>query len=179
MALAKVGNIAPAFTLLDQNGKKVSLKDFKDKKNVVLYFYPKAMTPGCTVQAQGIRDTKKEFCKKEAVDQEIFRSVKLYEADSLMRIGQISRLNIGKEQLKKVINELMQYEKNKSSSYPIVSIDIKEEKSGRQSIDLSYHYSKSTYHFCYEIIGLNYKPKWSSFKTFGRNDKTYYESENE
>ncbi len=63
MALAKVGNLAPAFTLLDQNGNKVSLKDFKGKKNVVLYFYPKAMTPGCTVQAQGIRDTKKEFSK--------------------------------------------------------------------------------------------------------------------
>src|SRR5690606_35959951 len=53
----------PAFSLLNQQGKKVSLKDFKDKKNVVLYFYPKAMTPGCTVQAHGIRDTKKEFEK--------------------------------------------------------------------------------------------------------------------
>lgn len=63
MALAKVGNMAPAFTLQDQNGKKVSLKDFRDKKNVVVYFYPKAMTPGCTVQAQGIRDSRKEFTK--------------------------------------------------------------------------------------------------------------------
>lgn len=63
MALAKVGNLAPAFTLRDQKGKKVSLKDLKDKKNVVLYFYPKAMTPGCAVQAQGIRDAKKEFSK--------------------------------------------------------------------------------------------------------------------
>jgi peroxiredoxin Q/BCP len=63
MALAKVGNMAPAFTLLDQKGKKVSLKDFRGKKNVVVYFYPKAMTPGCTVQAQGIRDAKKEFSK--------------------------------------------------------------------------------------------------------------------
>lgn len=43
---AKKGNLAPAFTLLDENGNKVSLKDFKGKKNVVLYFYPKAMTPG-------------------------------------------------------------------------------------------------------------------------------------
>ena len=67
MALAKVGNLAPAFTLLDQNGKKVSLKDFRDKKNVVVYFYPKAMTPGCTVQAQGIRDHKKEFTKLKTV----------------------------------------------------------------------------------------------------------------
>lgn len=67
MALPKIGNIAPAFTLVDQDGKKVSLKDFKDKKNVVLYFYPKAMTPGCTVQACGIRDYKKEFQKVKTV----------------------------------------------------------------------------------------------------------------
>lgn len=63
MVLPKVGNLAPAFTLLDQNEEKVSLKDFKGKKIVVVYFYPKAMTPGCTVQACGIRDFSKEFKK--------------------------------------------------------------------------------------------------------------------
>ena len=63
MPLPKVGNNAPAFTLLNQAGEKVSLKDFKGKKNVVLYFYLKAMTPGCTVQACAIRDYKKEFAK--------------------------------------------------------------------------------------------------------------------
>lgn len=67
MALPKIGNMAPAFTLKDQNGKTVSLKDFKGKKNVVVYFYPKAMTPGCTVQACGIRDYKKEFAKANTV----------------------------------------------------------------------------------------------------------------
>ena len=61
MAFAQVGKVAPAFTLLDQRGNRVSLKQFRDIKNVVLYFYPKAMTPGCTVQACGIRDTKAEF----------------------------------------------------------------------------------------------------------------------
>ena len=61
MAFAEVGKVAPAFSLLDQRGNKVSLKQFRDSKNVVLYFYPKAMTPGCTVQACGIRDTKAEF----------------------------------------------------------------------------------------------------------------------
>ncbi len=65
--LPKIGNLAPAFTLLNQNEEKVSLKDFKGKKNVVLYFYPKAMTPGCTTQACGIRDYKKEFAKVETV----------------------------------------------------------------------------------------------------------------
>lgn len=67
MAHPKIGNMAPAFTLLNQDGEKVSLKDFKGEKNVVLYFYPKAMTPGCTVQACGIRDSKKELAKLDTV----------------------------------------------------------------------------------------------------------------
>ena len=67
MAFPKVGGVAPAFTLLDQEGKKVSLKEFKGKKNVVLYFYPKAMTPGCTVQACGIRDSKNALAKIDTV----------------------------------------------------------------------------------------------------------------
>ena len=66
MALPKVGNKAPTFTLKDQDGNKVSLKDFKGK-NVVLYFYPKAMTPGCTTQACAIRDHKAEFKKLKTV----------------------------------------------------------------------------------------------------------------
>jgi peroxiredoxin Q/BCP len=67
MAFPKIGNLAPAFTLLDQNGEKVSLKQFRDNSNVVLYFYPKAMTPGCTVQACGIRDSKKALAKLDTV----------------------------------------------------------------------------------------------------------------
>ena len=63
MPLPKIGNLAPAFTLLDEDEKKISLKDFKDKKNVVVYFYPKALTPGCTTQACAIRDSKKKFDK--------------------------------------------------------------------------------------------------------------------
>jgi len=67
MAFEKIGSVAPAFTLLDQDGNKVSLKQFKGAKNVVLYFYPKAMTPGCTVQACGIRDSKKALAKLDTV----------------------------------------------------------------------------------------------------------------
>jgi peroxiredoxin Q/BCP len=67
MAFPKTGLMAPAFTLLDQDGHKVSLKQFKGKKNVVLYFYPNAMTPGCTVQACGIRDSKKALAKLDTV----------------------------------------------------------------------------------------------------------------
>ena len=67
MAFPKIGNMAPAFTLLDQDGNKVSLKQFKGEKNVALYFYPKAMTPGCTVQACGIRDSKKALARAGTV----------------------------------------------------------------------------------------------------------------
>lgn len=61
-----IGKVAPAFTTLDENDNKVALKDFRGK-NVVLYFYPKAMTPGCTVQAQALRDHKKELAKLNTI----------------------------------------------------------------------------------------------------------------
>lgn len=67
MAQPKIGNLAPAFTLQDQEGNKVALKDFRDEKNVLLYFYPKAMTPGCTVQACGMRDSRERLDKLDTV----------------------------------------------------------------------------------------------------------------
>ncbi|MFT6165192.1 MAG: peroxiredoxin Q/BCP [Zhongshania aliphaticivorans] len=63
MALPKVGNLAPAFSLQNQDGETVSLKDFKGKKGVILYFYPRASTPGCTMQACGLRDVHGELDK--------------------------------------------------------------------------------------------------------------------
>ncbi len=67
MAMLEVGDKAPAFSLENQDGELVSLKDFKGEKNVVLYFYPKAMTPGCTTQACGIRDAKRRFTSADTV----------------------------------------------------------------------------------------------------------------
>lgn len=61
MAKLSVGAAAPAFTLEDQAGDRVSLKDYRGRKAVVLYFYPKAMTPGCTAQACGLRDAKRRL----------------------------------------------------------------------------------------------------------------------
>lgn len=66
MSMPKIGNNAPVFSLLNQDDEKISLKDFKGQW-VILYFYPKAMTPGCTTQACGIRDFKKDFAKRDAV----------------------------------------------------------------------------------------------------------------
>lgn len=65
--LPKIGNLAPAFTLLNHKGEKVALKDYRGEKRVVLYFYPKAMTPGCTVQAQGLRDVKRKLTSRDTV----------------------------------------------------------------------------------------------------------------
>ena len=67
MAFPKVGNMAPKFSLDDHEGKTVSLSDYKGKSNVVVYFYPKAMTPGCTVQAQGLRDSAKALRNLDTV----------------------------------------------------------------------------------------------------------------
>jgi len=63
----KIGNMAPTFTLDNQDGESVSLKDYKGKQNVVVYFYPRASTPGCTSQACGIRDEKKALAKLNTV----------------------------------------------------------------------------------------------------------------
>jgi len=60
------GKFAPAFTLKDSNGDKVSLKDYRGK-NVIVYFYPKDDTPGCTKQACGFRDLWKQIEKTGAV----------------------------------------------------------------------------------------------------------------
>ena len=57
MPFPKIGNLAPKFSLENQEGIKVSSSDFKGVTSVVVYFYPKAMTPGCTIQAQGLRDS--------------------------------------------------------------------------------------------------------------------------
>ena len=61
-----MGETAPNFTLLSDEGKEVSLSDYHGKK-VVLYFYPKDGTPGCTKEAQGFRDLVDEFAKENAV----------------------------------------------------------------------------------------------------------------
>jgi thioredoxin-dependent peroxiredoxin len=60
------GKAAPAFTLEDANGKKVSLGDFAGK-HVILYFYPKDDTPGCTKEACGFRDDWRELQKVNTV----------------------------------------------------------------------------------------------------------------
>ncbi len=61
MSIPAIGSKAPAFSLRNQNGDLISLADFQGKKQVLLYFYPKASTPGCTTQACGIRDSQSHF----------------------------------------------------------------------------------------------------------------------
>jgi peroxiredoxin Q/BCP len=56
-----VGEMAPVFALPASNGTRISLMDYRDKKSVVLYFYPKDMTTGCTLEAVAFRDLQNEF----------------------------------------------------------------------------------------------------------------------
>lgn len=64
--MLKIGSKAPSFSLPSTDGKKLSLKDFKGKK-VVLYFYPKDMTSGCTQEACDFRDSFPNFKKLKSV----------------------------------------------------------------------------------------------------------------
>jgi peroxiredoxin Q/BCP len=64
--MVDVGERAPEFTLQADDGRQVSLSDHKGK-SVVLYFYPKDGTPGCTTEAKEFRDAAKEFEKENAV----------------------------------------------------------------------------------------------------------------
>ncbi|MFZ9585186.1 MAG: thioredoxin-dependent thiol peroxidase [Pseudohongiellaceae bacterium] len=63
MTLPKIGNLAPLFALPDHTGTEHALKAYRGKP-VLLYFYPKALTPGCTVQACSLRDSQKELAKR-------------------------------------------------------------------------------------------------------------------
>ncbi len=60
MKTLKVGDKVPEFTVKDQDGKLVSLSDYKGKK-LVVFFYPRANTPGCTAEACNLRDNYKEL----------------------------------------------------------------------------------------------------------------------
>ncbi|WP_313191455.1 thioredoxin-dependent thiol peroxidase [Sphingobacterium sp.] len=62
MAELKVGDKAPQFTSKNQNGEEIKLSDFKEKK-VILYFYPKDNTPGCTTEACNFRDNYQSLVK--------------------------------------------------------------------------------------------------------------------
>ncbi|SUC39568.1 peroxiredoxin Bcp [Pasteurella canis] len=62
MKILQIGASAPQFTLLNQYNEPISLAQFAGKK-VLIYFYPKALTPGCNTQACGLRDSKTELEK--------------------------------------------------------------------------------------------------------------------
>jgi thioredoxin-dependent peroxiredoxin len=64
--MLKEGDAAPDFRLKDQHGRDVTLSNLRGKQ-VVLYFFPRAMTPGCTTEAMEFRDAKQEYDKANAI----------------------------------------------------------------------------------------------------------------
>lgn len=63
MTHLKIGDTAPEINSVDQNGSRITIEQYKGKK-IVLYFYPKDMTPGCTVQSCNLRDNYNSFTDK-------------------------------------------------------------------------------------------------------------------
>ena len=74
MKTITIGEQAPLFSLKDENEQEINLSDYIGKKQILVYFYPKAMTPGCTVQAQALRDNKSEL---EALNTKVFGIIAL------------------------------------------------------------------------------------------------------
>ena len=67
MIMLNKNEVAPGFSAVNQNNKVVKLSDYKGNKNVILYFYPKDDTPGCTVEANQFTELASEFAKVDAV----------------------------------------------------------------------------------------------------------------
>lgn len=63
----KIGDNAPAFSLVSDSGETIDLESFHGKNNIVLYFYPKDSTPGCSIEACAFRDAKGNFGKHDTV----------------------------------------------------------------------------------------------------------------
>ena len=84
--MLKVGDKAPAIELLDQNGKTVSLAKL-GKKKVLVYFYPKADTPGCTTQSCGLRDIKGDIGRTAIIGISPDKPEKLKKFDDKYELG--------------------------------------------------------------------------------------------
>jgi len=84
--MLKVGEKAPAIELLDQNGKTVSLAKL-GKKKVLVYFYPKADTPGCTTQSFGLRDIKGDVGRTAIIGISPDKPEKLKKFDDKYELG--------------------------------------------------------------------------------------------
>lgn len=84
--MLKVGDKAPAIELLDQNGKVVSLEKM-GKKKVLVYFYPKADTPGCTTQSCGLRDIKGDIGRNVIIGISPDKPEKLKKFDDKYELG--------------------------------------------------------------------------------------------
>ena len=102
---------------------------------------------------------------------------KLGEAEKLISNKSTFTLSVPTENLQK-LNKIIEASNKKSqnSSCPIVNINVTKDNNS-EIIDLSYHYGKSTFHYCYETDNKKIIPLWSSYRDLNKNNKTIYKSQ--
>ena len=98
--MLSIGTIAPDFELLDQNGDARRLSDYRGQR-VILYFYPKDMTSGCTKQACAFGELYPQFLEKGAVVTDGPKIAAVGEEDALKKAYPDSKWNLGTEKLLK------------------------------------------------------------------------------
>ena len=102
------------------------------------------------------------------------KNFKLAEAEVLISRNSTHTLIIPTESLKNLQKIIEKTNKESlNSSYPFVQINLTKENSS-QTIDLSFHYSKSTFHYCYKTENKKIIPLWSSYRDLNKNKKTIY-----
>lgn len=107
----KAGDKAPQFSLPDQDGEIINLSDYQGQR-VLVYFYPKAMTPGCTVQACGLRD-EMETLREKGVE---VLGISTDKPEKLSRFAEKELLNFAllSDEIIKYVNNLVYGVKNNS-----------------------------------------------------------------
>jgi len=102
------------------------------------------------------------------------KNFKLAEAEALLSNNPTHTLIVPPESLKN-LNKIIENENKEATNgpYPLVQINLTKEKSS-ETIDLSFHDSKSTFHYCYKTENKKIIPLWSSYKDLNKNEKTIY-----
>ncbi|MBI5778730.1 MAG: hypothetical protein HZA49_04680 [Planctomycetes bacterium] len=101
-------------------------------------------------------------------------NLRLKEAEDYISNSPTATFIVPVEKVKFVKEELTRYNRGGSRNYPVVLVNVKNTNNDSQIVNLSFHYSKCTFDYCYEATKDKVIPLWSSFRDFARNSKTVY-----